>query len=142
MQREAILSAELSTQFKQAYEAIAGSLVIPDWYQNLPKEPQSIDEAQRIAGLATIWAQARTSFAFWADFPEGEPTAGSTGTPAIFPLPGGGVGAVSSTRCVYPGRAAFHGTGLAPDLPVAPTIAGLAAGRDEALEAAIAALKA
>jgi carboxyl-terminal processing protease len=72
----------------------------------------------------------------------GEPTAGSTGTPAIFPLPGGGVGAVSSTRCVYPGRAAFHGCGLAPDVPVSPTIAGLAAGRDEVLEAALAVLKA
>lgn len=72
----------------------------------------------------------------------GEPTAGSTGTPVIFPLPGGGVGTVSSTRCVYPGRAAFHGQGLAPDMPVAPTVAGIAAGRDEVLEAALAALKA
>ncbi|MDF2626459.1 MAG: hypothetical protein K0R39_290 [Symbiobacteriaceae bacterium] len=70
----------------------------------------------------------------------GELTAGSTGTPAIFPLPGGGVGAVSSTRCAYRGRAAFQGRGLAPDVPVAPTIAGLAAGRDEVLEAALAAL--
>lgn len=69
---EAVLSADLSQQFMQAYESITGSPGVPDWYLKLPKEPQAISEADRIQGLATIWAQARASYAFWADFPAGQ----------------------------------------------------------------------
>lgn len=69
----------------------------------------------------------------------GETTGGSTGTPALFPLPGGGAGAVSATRCEYPG-VDFIRRGIAPDVPAAPTVAGLAAGRDEVLEAALSVL--
>lgn len=70
----------------------------------------------------------------------GEPTAGSTGNPAMFPLPGGGVGAISAMKVTCLDGTPLIGVGLQPDIAVAPTLAGVAAGRDEVLERAGAAL--
>lgn len=70
----------------------------------------------------------------------GEPTGGSTGQPVMFPLPGGGVGTVCTKRDTFPDGTIFVGKGIQPDVPAAPTIQGVAAGRDEVLEAALAAL--
>lgn len=70
----------------------------------------------------------------------GEPTGGSTGNPAIFPLPGGGVGGISATRVTWPDGSPLIGVGVLPDIHCAPTAAGLGAGRDEVLERALEAL--
>ncbi|MFZ5815969.1 MAG: S41 family peptidase [Bacillota bacterium] len=67
----------------------------------------------------------------------GEATGGSTGNPSVFPLPGGGIGAVSATRVTFADGTPLIGVGVLPDVACSPTIAGLAAGRDEVLERAL-----
>jgi carboxyl-terminal processing protease len=67
----------------------------------------------------------------------GEATAGSTGNPVNVRLPGGGVLRVCSKRDTYPDGREFVGRGIEPDVVVHPTVAGIRASRDEALEKAI-----
>jgi C-terminal processing protease CtpA/Prc len=71
----------------------------------------------------------------------GEPTAGANGDVTNFPLPGG-------IRVSFTGHDVRHADGrqlqrlgLQPDVPAAPTLAGLRAGRDEVLERALAYLE-
>lgn len=71
----------------------------------------------------------------------GEPTGGSSGQPALFPLPGGGFGAVCAKLTTYHDETPFVGVGIAPDIGAPPTIAALADGRDLALERALEALR-
>ncbi|HLN60578.1 MAG TPA: S41 family peptidase, partial [Symbiobacteriaceae bacterium] len=70
----------------------------------------------------------------------GDPTGGSTGQPAIFPLPGGGFGAVCAKQTTFMDGTPLVGVGIVPDIPVAPTIKALAEGRDLVLERALEAL--
>lgn len=72
----------------------------------------------------------------------GEPSYGSTGQPLFAPLPGGGAVRICSKRDTHPDGTDFMGTGITPDIACAPTIAGLAAGRDEVLERAMAYIEA
>lgn len=67
----------------------------------------------------------------------GSATGGSTGQPLVFPLPGGGRARVRTKHDVGPGGIEFDGHGVVPDMVVTATIAGLRAGRDEILEAAL-----
>jgi hypothetical protein len=69
----------------------------------------------------------------------GAPTAGTNGNVSFIPLPGG-------FRVMWTGmdvrrmdRTPFYGVGFVPDIPVTRTIAGIQAGRDEYLDAALAA---
>ena len=70
----------------------------------------------------------------------GEPTAGSTGQPLFFALPGGG----SARVCTRNDRAAdgmvFEGVGLMPTIAVSPTLESVRTGTDPALERAASAL--
>jgi hypothetical protein len=69
----------------------------------------------------------------------GAPTAGTNGNVATFALPGGFVVSFTGMRVTrHDGRTPYHLAGVMPDVPVAPTLAGLRAGRDEVLERAIA----
>jgi C-terminal processing protease CtpA/Prc len=70
----------------------------------------------------------------------GEPTAGSTGQPMTFALPGGALGAVCSRRTFAPDGSAFVGIGFRPDVTVALTQDDLFEGRDSVLNRAIAEL--
>lgn len=67
----------------------------------------------------------------------GEATGGNTGQPIFFRLPGGGSAQVRTKHDTYADGTEFLGIGIQPDLPVARTIAGIRAGRDEVLEAAV-----
>jgi carboxyl-terminal processing protease len=69
----------------------------------------------------------------------GEPTAGSTGDPLVFALPGGGSARVSTSTDDGPG---LIGRGVQPEIRVPRTVRDLLAGRDAALEAALAEIKA
>jgi len=69
----------------------------------------------------------------------GEPTAGSTGDPLGFALPGGGSGRVSTSTDAGPG---LIGRGVQPDVRAPRTVKDFLAGRDAALEAAVAEIKA
>jgi carboxyl-terminal processing protease len=71
----------------------------------------------------------------------GEPTAGSSGQPIWFPLPGGGTGRVCASRTTYPDGTEYVGRGIAPDVVVHPTLAGVRQDRDPVLEAAVEALR-
>lgn len=67
----------------------------------------------------------------------GEATAGTTGNPVSVTLPGGAILRVCSKRDVYPDGSQFVGRGIEPDIAVHPSVAGIRANRDEALEKAI-----
>jgi carboxyl-terminal processing protease len=69
----------------------------------------------------------------------GEPTGGSTGDPLAFALPGGGSARVATSTDDGPG---LIGRGVRPEILVPRTVKDFLAGRDAALEAAIAELTA
>jgi carboxyl-terminal processing protease len=71
----------------------------------------------------------------------GEATAGSTGQPLFFDLPGGGQARVCTKGDTYPDSREFVGVGVKPDLVVRPTVADVRAGRDTVLEAALRSLQ-
>jgi C-terminal processing protease CtpA/Prc len=67
----------------------------------------------------------------------GSTTAGTNGGIVFFGVPGGFRLSLSGMRVTrHDGRSQHHLVGIKPDIPVAPTIAGLRAGRDEVLERA------
>ncbi|MEM9378491.1 MAG: S41 family peptidase [Planctomycetota bacterium] len=67
----------------------------------------------------------------------GETTAGSTGQPLSFRLPGGGYGRFTAKRDTYPDGSEFVGRGIAPDVAAAPTIEDFVEGVDTVLERAL-----
>ena len=68
----------------------------------------------------------------------GGPTAGANGNVAVAVLPGGFTMNFTGMRVTgHDGRSPFHLEGVAPDIPLHPTLAGLRAGRDELLERAV-----
>lgn len=72
----------------------------------------------------------------------GESTGGSTGQAINFQLPGGGTARVCGKRDVFPDGREFVGIGVAPQIEVRQTVAGLRAGRDPVLDRALAELAA
>lgn len=72
----------------------------------------------------------------------GSPTAGADGNVSTMPLPQDGAGMrFSGIGVFYPDQSPTQRIGIVPDITVTPTIAGIAAGRDEPLERAIAELQ-
>ncbi len=69
----------------------------------------------------------------------GATTAGTNGNVTSFNVPGDFSIAFTGMKVTrHDGSSAFHLAGVPPDIPVAPTIAGLRSGRDEVLERGIA----
>lgn len=71
----------------------------------------------------------------------GTSSAGSTGQPLFYGLPGGGTGVVCTTRSYTPDGKEFIGIGLEPDIIVSQSISDFQKGNDSALNAAIDYLK-
>jgi C-terminal processing protease CtpA/Prc len=67
----------------------------------------------------------------------GSTTAGADGNVSAIPLPGGIRSMISGIGVFYPDKKPTQRIGIIPDREVKPTIAGIRAGRDEVLEAAI-----
>jgi C-terminal processing protease CtpA/Prc len=67
----------------------------------------------------------------------GSTTAGADGNVSTIPLPGGLRTMISGIGVFYPDHRPTQRVGIVPDVVVRPTIAGVRAGRDEVLEAAI-----
>jgi len=67
----------------------------------------------------------------------GSTTAGADGNVSRIVLPGGLGALISGIGVFYPDRRPTQQVGIVPDLEVRPTVAGIRAGRDEVLEAAI-----
>lgn len=65
-----VLPEALSRSFEDAVFAGVDGFPLVDWVFNRPTEPQPIDEALRIQGLAALWAEAKVSFAFWQNLPD------------------------------------------------------------------------
>ena len=72
----------------------------------------------------------------------GSATAGANGNVAVFVVPGGfRIGFTGMRVTGHDGQAPHHLVGIKPDMPIAPTIAGLRAGRDEVLDRALSAIR-
>ena len=71
----------------------------------------------------------------------GQSSAGSTGQPLSFKMPGGGSGRVCTWRGTYPNGKQFLGIGVQPQTVVSPTLRDFRAGRDTVLDMAVAQLK-
>lgn len=67
----------------------------------------------------------------------GSTTAGADGNISMIPLPGGFRSMISGIGVFYPDKKPTQRIGIIPDREVKPTLAGIRAGRDEVLEAAI-----
>ena len=67
----------------------------------------------------------------------GEATAGTNGNIATQQLPGGYSMTFTGMKVLKHDGSRHHGVGILPTVPVSPTLAGVAAGRDEQLERAI-----
>jgi hypothetical protein len=67
----------------------------------------------------------------------GSTTAGADGNVSAIPLPGGLRTMISGIGVFYPDEKPTQRVGIVPDLEVTPTLAGIRAGRDEVLEAAV-----
>ena len=67
----------------------------------------------------------------------GRRTAGSSGSPLMFDVPGGGLALVCTKKDVFPDGTEFIGFGIAPDIEVPASIKDVVENRDAALEAAI-----
>jgi C-terminal processing protease CtpA/Prc len=70
----------------------------------------------------------------------GQATAGSTGQPMKFDLPGGGSARICVKRDTYPDGREFVGTGIAPNIEIAPTVSDIRTGRDPVVTRAVEAL--
>jgi C-terminal processing protease CtpA/Prc len=71
----------------------------------------------------------------------GESTAGTNGNVNPFQLPGGYNVTWTGMKVIKHDGTRHHGIGIKPTIPMRPTQAGIAAGRDELLERALAELK-
>ena len=117
----------------------------------MPSSPYSYKHAQVYTGPVAVLTGPKT-FSAGEDFVLafelmkrgkiiGRATAGSTGQPLQFGMPGGGVARVCVKRDTYPDGRAFVGKGIAPNIVVLPTVADVRSGRDATLERALAELK-
>jgi C-terminal processing protease CtpA/Prc len=67
----------------------------------------------------------------------GKRTAGSSGSPLMFDLPGGGLALVCTKKDVFPDGTEYIGFGIAPDVQVQASIKDVIENKDAALEVAI-----
>lgn len=72
----------------------------------------------------------------------GATTAGTNGNVNPFEIPDGFAVSWTGMQVLKHDGSRHHGVGIAPTVPVAPTVAGIAAGRDEVLERAVEVLQA
>ena len=145
--RGPILGAKIRTRsYVAAYRAKG---VLPGWTDVPPFEVPA-DTNHHVDVPVAVLTSARTFSAaedFVAAFDAmhrgitvGEPTAGSTGQPLFFQLPGGGSARVCTRNDRAPDGTVFEGAGLRPTIPVSPTVESIQKGTDIALDRAAAAL--
>jgi C-terminal processing protease CtpA/Prc len=119
--------------------------LLPGWTGGTPMTQPSSD---RHYGNPVVALTSPRTFSaaedFTADFDimgrgkiVGEPTAGSTGQPLFFSLPGGGTAGVCTKQNLYPDGRQFVGVGVQPQILVRPTVADFRAGRDTVLDKAL-----
>ncbi len=113
------------------------------WTKPVVLEPKKPHYAGRVVILIDEVTQSSaeyTAMAFRAAphaIVVGSTTAGADGNLSAIPLPGGLEGSISGIGAFYSDRSPTQRIGIIPDLEVRPTIAGIRAGRDEVLDAAV-----
>ena len=116
-------------------EPIRVGVVNPDYYKG------------KVAILIDEHSQSQSEFTTMAfrGAPKarviGSTTSGADGDFSSIVLPGGHYTALSGIGVFYPDGTPTQQIGIVPDIEVKPTIAGIAAGRDEQLEAAVGYIK-
>ncbi len=109
----------------------------------IPLQPAKPHYSGKVAILVDEVSQSSaeyTAMAFRSSpnaFVIGGTTAGADGNVSPIPLPGGLRSMISGIGVFYPDKRPTQRVGIVPDLEVKPTIAGIRAGRDEVLEAAL-----
>jgi C-terminal processing protease CtpA/Prc len=113
------------------------------WGPPFPLTPQQPQYAGKIVILVDEVSQSQAEYTTMAfrSSPRatvlGSTTAGADGNVSAIPLPGGINSMISGIGVFYPDKKPTQRIGIVPDREVKPTIAGIRAGRDEVLEAAI-----
>jgi C-terminal processing protease CtpA/Prc len=105
-----------------------------------PRKPHYSGTVVILVDEVTQSSAEYTAMAFRAApraFVIGSTTAGADGNVSHIALPGGQSTMISGIGVFYPDKRPTQRVGIVPDLVVKPTIAGIRAGRDEVLEAAI-----
>lgn len=139
---------DMMVQKERRYRPVfrAQGVATIEW-QTLDNHPFGNDRTDVFAGKVAMLIGPRTFSAgedFVASFKLmhrgkliGERTAGGTGQPLAFDLPGGGSARICAKREEYPDGQTFVGVGIAPDIEVKPTVADVRAKRDPALARAM-----
>ncbi len=141
----ACLQCKMRTYYPQRrLDGLMDSWDVSDWKH--PANPSKHFSRPVVILIGPSTGSAAEDFVVPFDFMKrgkliGEPTAGSTGQPLLFSLPGGGQGRVCTKRCTYPDGKEFVGFGIQPDIFVRPKVEDILFDRDAVLEAAMAYLK-
>jgi C-terminal processing protease CtpA/Prc len=145
--RETIHGPLIRTRSYRAADRARG--VLPGW-ADVPPFEVSPDPAHHVDVPVAVLTGAHTFSAaedFVASFRAmhrgitvGESTAGGTGQPLYFALPGGGSARVGTRDDRAPDGTVFEGVGLPPDIAVSPNVESIRQGRDPTLERAASAL--
>ena len=120
------------------------------WYE--PSEFSSIDPPERTFVLpvavltgSSTYSAAEDFLSFMRAAPNcffvGGPSAGSTGQPLAFEIPGGAWVGITSKRDSMPDGTEFVGYGVMPDIEVSQSLVAYREGRDPVLERAVEALE-
>jgi C-terminal processing protease CtpA/Prc len=113
------------------------------WTPPLRLIPQEPHYAGRVAILVDEVTQSQAEYTTMAFRTApgavviGSTTAGADGNVSTVPLPGGLSSYISGIGVFYPDKTPTQRVGIIPDIVVAPTIAGIQAGRDELIEEAL-----
>jgi len=113
------------------------------WHAPLSLEPQQPHYPGKVVILVDEVTQSSAEYTTMAfrSSPRatviGSTTAGADGNVSPIPLPGGFRSMISGISVFYPDKKPTQRVGMIPNREVKPTIAGIRAGRDEVLEAAI-----
>ena len=145
--REPIRGPLIRTRSYAAADRARG--VLPGWSDVVPFEVPA-DAEHHVDVPVAVLTSART-FSAAEDFVAmfgamrrgitvGETTAGSTGQPLFFSLPGGGSARVCTRNDRGPDGVVFEGVGLRPTIGVSQTVESVRRGRDVVLERAVGAL--
>jgi len=147
MDREFVQSAQFSSAYLGIWRAWGGlppkvpmpaRTIVPDptkrrrypmlWLIG----PNTMSAAEGVAALVEQTGAGTTV---------GETTFGSTGQPLLIPVPGGGIARIRVEEERYMDGRIYTRRGIAPQVPIAPTLEGLRRGEDEVLIGALAFLK-
>jgi C-terminal processing protease CtpA/Prc len=136
------LLVEKKTEFARFTTADLANPGAFHWGESISLTPGKPHYSGKVVVLLDESSQSQaeyTSMAFRAAGATivGSTTAGADGNVSGIPLPGGLRSMISGIGVFYPDKKPTQRIGIVPDFEVKPTIAGVRAGRDEVLEAAV-----